>query len=96
MDEGGGRTNYYRVSVPGKAAYTEPGEVWTDPALPRIQIRGSSLNDILGIGGEHRVLVHSAEVLFAAVNAFGTTGADVYLQSASTPRAGVCAHVKPG
>jgi hypothetical protein len=49
MNEGGGRTNYYRVSIPGKEAYTESGVVSTDPALTHIQIRGSSLNDILGI-----------------------------------------------
>jgi hypothetical protein len=49
MDEGGGRTNYYRVSVPGKETYTVDGVTSTDPALTHIDIRGSSLNDLLGI-----------------------------------------------
>ena len=54
MEEGGGRTNYYRVSVPGKQAFTVSGEVSTDPALTRIPIGSASLQDILrtiaGIG----------------------------------------------
>jgi len=49
MDEGGGRTNYYRVSVPGKETYTIDGTASTDPALTHIDIRGSSLSDILSI-----------------------------------------------
>jgi hypothetical protein len=49
MDEGGGRTNYYRVSVPGKQAFTITGDVSTDPALTHIQMGSSSLSDILGI-----------------------------------------------
>jgi hypothetical protein len=49
MDEGGGRTNYYRVSIPGKETYTESGEVSTDPELTHMQIRSTSLNDILAI-----------------------------------------------
>jgi hypothetical protein len=47
MDEGGGRTNYYRVSVPGKETYTIDGTASTDPALTDIDIRGSSLTDLL-------------------------------------------------
>jgi hypothetical protein len=54
MEEGGGRTNYYRVSVPGKQAFTVSGEVSTDPALTHIPIGSTSLQDILrtiaGIG----------------------------------------------
>jgi len=49
MKEGGGRTNYYRVSVPGKAAYTVMGDVSTDPARTHIPIEESSLKDITGI-----------------------------------------------
>jgi hypothetical protein len=47
MDEGGGRTNYYRVSVPGKASYATDGTSSTDPALTHSDIRGSSLSDLL-------------------------------------------------
>jgi hypothetical protein len=49
MEEGGGRTNYYRVSVPGKQAFTVSGDVSTDPALTHIPIGGTSLQDILRI-----------------------------------------------
>lgn len=51
MDECGGRANYYRVSIPGKQAFTVTGEASTDPALTHIEIGESSLNDILGIIG---------------------------------------------
>lgn len=49
MEQGGGRTNYYRVSVPGKATYTVTGEASTDAALTHIDIGASSLDDILSI-----------------------------------------------
>lgn len=49
MEQGGGRTNYYRVSVPGKETYTVTGEASTDAALTHMDIGGSSLNDILSI-----------------------------------------------
>lgn len=49
MDEGGTRTNYCRVSVPGKATYTRSGEVSADRALTHIPISGTSFNDILGV-----------------------------------------------
>jgi hypothetical protein len=49
MERGGSRTNYYRVSVPGKEAYTVTGEASTDAALTHIDIGESSLGDILGI-----------------------------------------------
>jgi hypothetical protein len=49
MEEGGGRSNYYRVSIPGKQAFTVGGEASTDPALTHIPISGTSLQDILSI-----------------------------------------------
>ena len=49
MEHGGGRTNYYRVSVPGKAAYSVTGEVSTDAALTHIDITAHALEDILSI-----------------------------------------------
>jgi len=49
MEEGGGRSNYYRVSVPGKQAFTVTGDVSTDPALTHIPIGSDSLQDILRI-----------------------------------------------
>lgn len=49
MDEGGGRSNYYRVSIPGKQAFTVRGEASTDPALTHIPISGTSFQDILSI-----------------------------------------------
>jgi hypothetical protein len=49
MEEGGGRSNYYRVSVPGKETYTATGQVSTDPALTHIDIASNSLDDILSI-----------------------------------------------
>jgi len=49
MERGGGRTNYYRVSVPGKEAYTVGGEVSTEAALTHIDIGASSLDDILSV-----------------------------------------------
>jgi hypothetical protein len=51
MEEGGGRTNYYRVSIPGKQAFTVGGDASTDPALTHIPISGTSLQDILSIIG---------------------------------------------
>lgn len=49
MEHGGGRTNYYRVSVPGKAAYSVIGEVSTDAALTHIDITVGAFEDILSI-----------------------------------------------
>lgn len=49
MERGGSRTNYYRVSVPGKETYTVTGEASTDAALTHIGITESSLDDILSI-----------------------------------------------
>lgn len=49
MEEGGGRTNYYRVSVPGKGTYTVAGQTSTDAALTHIPIGQSSMDDILAI-----------------------------------------------
>lgn len=49
MERGGSRTNYYRVSVPGKETYTVAGEASTDAALTHIGITESSLDDILSI-----------------------------------------------
>jgi hypothetical protein len=49
MEHGGGRTDYYRVSVPGKAAYSVSGEISTDSALTHIDITASALEDILSI-----------------------------------------------
>ncbi|MGN6523965.1 MAG: hypothetical protein ACTHMZ_12320 [Actinomycetes bacterium] len=49
MEQGGGRPNYYRISVPGKKAYTVAGEASTDAALTHIGLGESALNDILSI-----------------------------------------------
>ena len=49
MEEGGGRTNYYRVSVPGKEAFTVDGVASVDRALTHIDIGSSSLDEILRI-----------------------------------------------
>lgn len=49
MEEGGGRTNYYRVSVPGKEAFTVDGIASVDRALTHIGISNSSLDEILRI-----------------------------------------------
>jgi RHS repeat-associated protein len=49
MEEGGGRTNYYRVSVPGKGTYTVAGQTSTDAALTHIPIGQSSMDDILAV-----------------------------------------------
>jgi len=49
MEQGGGRTNYYRVSVPGAEAYTVTGDASTDAALTHIDIGERSLDDILNI-----------------------------------------------
>jgi len=49
MESGGGRTNYYRVSVPGKQAYTVDGVASADRVLTHIDIAASSLDDILRI-----------------------------------------------
>jgi len=51
MERGGSRTNYYRVSVPGKGTYTLGGETSTDAALTHMDIGESSLDDILSIIG---------------------------------------------
>jgi hypothetical protein len=49
MEEGGGRTNYFRVSVPGKAAYSVTGEASTDAALTHIDINEGAIEVILFI-----------------------------------------------
>jgi RHS repeat-associated protein len=49
MERGGSRTNYYRISVPGKEMYTVTGETSTDPAFTHIGLVESSLDDILRI-----------------------------------------------
>jgi hypothetical protein len=49
MEEGGGRSNYYRVSVLGKQALTVWGEASTDPAMTHIPISATSFEDILSI-----------------------------------------------
>jgi hypothetical protein len=49
MESGGGRTNYYRVSIPGKEAFTISGEVSTNRALTHIPIDTDTLNDVLRI-----------------------------------------------
>lgn len=49
MERGGARTNYYRVSVPGKETYTVTGEASKDAALTHIDITEDSLDDILSI-----------------------------------------------
>ena len=49
MKEGGGRTNYYRISVPGKEAFTRGGKVSTDRALTHIDISRSSFNEIVSV-----------------------------------------------
>lgn len=49
MEQGGGRTNYYRVVIPGKQAFTVTGDVSTDAALTHISIADTSLQDILNI-----------------------------------------------
>jgi hypothetical protein len=59
MEEGGGRTNYYRVSIAGKEALTQGGKASSDKALTHIPIRGNSLNDILDILAKIGRLCHS-------------------------------------
>ena len=49
MDSGGGRTNYYRVSIPGKQAYTIDGLPSTDRALTHIDIKKTSCDDIVNL-----------------------------------------------
>ncbi len=49
MERGGSRTNYYRVSVPGKETYTVSGRASRDANLTHIDIGESSLDDILSI-----------------------------------------------
>ena len=49
MNQGGGRSNYYRVSIEGKEAFTKTGEVSTDRALTHIDIEPSSHEDIMNI-----------------------------------------------
>jgi hypothetical protein len=49
MEQGGIRTNYYRISIPGKQTFTVTGEASTDPALTHIPISGTSLQDILNL-----------------------------------------------
>jgi polygalacturonase len=47
--EGGSRTDYYRVSVPGLNAYDVTGSPTTDRGRTHIPIGPSSLRDIVGI-----------------------------------------------
>lgn len=49
MEDGGDRTNYYRVSVPGKAAYSVTGDVSTDAGTTHIPIADGALDQILAI-----------------------------------------------
>jgi hypothetical protein len=49
MEHGGGRSNYYRVSVPGMAAYGRTGEATTDAALSHIEITEQALDEVLSI-----------------------------------------------
>jgi hypothetical protein len=49
MDQGGGRTDYYRVSVPGKEAYAKDGTISKDRGLTHIDIEENSLNDITAV-----------------------------------------------
>jgi RHS repeat-associated protein len=49
VDSGGGRINYFRISVPGKETFTVEGDVSTDPALTHIPIGSTSLQDILNV-----------------------------------------------
>ncbi|HEX5017419.1 MAG TPA: hypothetical protein VFX15_07530 [Actinomycetes bacterium] len=51
MEQGGGRTNYYRRGVPGRETYTVAGEASSEAALTHIGITESSLDDILSIIG---------------------------------------------
>ena len=57
MEEGGARTNYYRVSVAGKEALTVTGEASVDKASTHIPIGEGSFDEILPLvdqltGGE--------------------------------------------
>jgi RHS repeat-associated protein len=49
MNEGGGRTDYYRISVPGKQAYTVDGTPSTDRAETHIDISPTSWSEIMRI-----------------------------------------------
>ena len=49
MAEGGGRTNYYRISIPGLRAFTITGEASEDRNLTHIPISETSLQDILDL-----------------------------------------------
>lgn len=49
MEQGGGRTNYYRVSIAGKQAFTREGAASSDRALTHIPITSNSLKEILDI-----------------------------------------------
>jgi RHS repeat-associated protein len=49
MESGGGRVNYWRISIPGKETFTVTGNVSTDPALTHIPIGSTSLQDILSV-----------------------------------------------
>lgn len=50
--EGGGRTNYYRVSIPGKETFTITGEVSTDPTLTHIPISSNRYRIFRGSANE--------------------------------------------
>ena len=52
MEEGGGRKNFYRVSVAGKETYTVEGTPSTDRSLMHIPVAESSFNDIMRIVGK--------------------------------------------
>ncbi|MFA6957339.1 MAG: RHS repeat-associated core domain-containing protein [Thermoanaerobaculia bacterium] len=49
MSEGGGRTNYYRVSIPGKETFTVTGAVSTDMAKTHIDISKRAYDEIMGL-----------------------------------------------
>jgi hypothetical protein len=49
MKEGGGRDNYYRVSIDGKQTFTKSGDVSIDRAFTHMNIESTSHNDIINI-----------------------------------------------
>ena len=49
MEHGGGRTDYFRVNVAGKTAYSVTGEVSSDAGTTHIPIEKGSLDQILSI-----------------------------------------------
>jgi len=49
MEQGGERTNYFRVNVAGKTAYSVTGEVSSDAGTTHIPISEGALDQILSI-----------------------------------------------